>query len=672
MASLRYLIAAALVVAFVLEGSSPAQAQLSPFFYSSTCPNVTNIIREVLQNAFLSDIRIGASLIRLHFHDCFVNGCDASILLDNTTTIDSEKFAAPNNNSARGFEVVDDMKAAVERACPGVVSCADILTIAAEESVALSGGPAWTNLLGRRDSRTANRTLANENLPGPNNSLERLKDRFRNVGLNDNFDLVALSGAHTFGRAQCRTFSDRLFNFNNTGNPDPTLNTTLLQQLRQLCPQGGNGSVLTNLDVTTPDLFDNKYFFNLQISKGLLQSDQELFSTPGADTTAIVNVFSSNQAAFFKSFVISMIRMGNLKPLTGNQGEIRSNCRRVNGNSNIETRSSSEGGPSWAVPLGRRDSRTANRALANQKLPGPSDTLDVLKSSFRNVGCNDNFDLVALSVLLDGSDSEKFAAPNRNSARGFEVIDAIKTAVEGQCSGVVSCADILAIAARDSVLLSGGPTWKVLLGRRDGLVANQTGANALPSPFEGLNILTAKFAAVGLNIKDLVSLSGAHTIGFAKCAFFSNRLSNFSGTGAPDATMDTSLVSELQSLCANGDGNNTTPLDRNSIDLFDNHYFQNLINNKGLLSSDQILYSSDEAKSTTESLVESYSSNSNLFFANFVNSMIKMGNVSPLTGTNGILGRAPTVRGIFKPVPQPRLEVPARIERHRFSQQRVH
>lgn len=99
--------------------------------------------------------------------------------------------------------------------------------------------------------------------------------------------------------------------------------------------------------------------------------------------------------------------------------------------------------------------------------------------------------------------------------------------------------------------------------------------------------------------------------------------------------MDTSLVSELRSLCANGDGNNTAPLDRNSIDLFDNHYFQNLINNKGLLSSDQILYSSDEAKSTTKSLVESYSSNSNLFFANFVNSMIKMGNVSPLTGTNG-------------------------------------
>lgn len=57
------------------------------------------------------------------------------------------------------------------------------------------------------------------------------------------------------------------------------------------------------------------------------------------------------------------------------------------------------------------------------------------------------------SVLLDGRDGEKFAAPNLNSARGFEVIDAIKSLVESECSGVVSCADILATVARDSVLL---------------------------------------------------------------------------------------------------------------------------------------------------------------------------------------------------------------------------
>ncbi|XP_038696930.1 peroxidase N [Tripterygium wilfordii] len=241
------------------------------------------------------------------------------------------------------------------------------------------------------------------------------------------------------------------------------------------------------------------------------------------------------------------------------------------------------------------------------------------------------------SVLLDGSGGEKFAFPNINSARGFEVVDAVKTAVESQCSGVVSCADILAIAARDSVLLSGGPSWKVQLGRRDGLVANQTGANlALPAPTETVGVITAKFAAVGLNITDVVSLSGAHTIGLARCATFNDRLFNFSATGAPDSTLETSMLSELQQLCPlTDDGNKTAVLDRNSVDLFDNHYFQNLINNKGLLGSDQVLYSSNEAASTTRSLVQSYSSNQNLFLSDFANSMIKMGNISPLTGSAG-------------------------------------
>ncbi|KAF7119729.1 hypothetical protein RHSIM_Rhsim13G0227600 [Rhododendron simsii] len=240
------------------------------------------------------------------------------------------------------------------------------------------------------------------------------------------------------------------------------------------------------------------------------------------------------------------------------------------------------------------------------------------------------------SVLLDGNDGEKFALANLNSARGFEVVDAIKTAVESACSGVVSCADILAIAARDSVLLSGGNSWKVLLGRRDGLVANQTGANAkLPSPFEDLNAIIAKFVDVGLNLTDVVVLSGGHTIGLAKCATFSFRL-NFTGTGTADPTMDSTLVSDLRTRCpATGDGNNTAPLDRNSTDLFDNHYFQNLLNGKGLLASDQILFSSDVGASTTKSLVQFYNDNPSLFLADFANSMVKMGNISPLTGSSG-------------------------------------
>ena len=137
-------------------------------------------------------------------------------------------------------------------------------------------------------------------------------------------------------------------------------------------------------------------------------------------------------------------------------------------------------------------------------------------------------------------------------------------------------------------------------------------------------------------IFQLMHCIGGHTIGQARCAVFSNRLYNFSGPGIPDNTLDTNMLSDLQNLCpVNGDGNKTTFLDRNSTDLFDNHYFQNLLNQKGLLGSDQILFSSDEAKTTTQSLVQSYSTNPRRFFADFLNSMIKMGNISPLTGSNG-------------------------------------
>jgi len=143
----------------------------------------------------------------------------------------------------------------------------------------------------------------------------------------------SISGAHTFGRAHCAQFVGRLYNFSSTGSPDPTLNTTYLQQLRTICPNGGPGTNLTNFDPTTPDKFDKNYYSNLQVKKGLLQSDQELFSTSGADTISIVNKFSTDQNAFFESFKAAMIKMGNIGVLTGTKGQIRKQCNFVNSNS---------------------------------------------------------------------------------------------------------------------------------------------------------------------------------------------------------------------------------------------------------------------------------------------------------------------------------------------------
>ncbi|KAK7412807.1 hypothetical protein VNO78_04445 [Psophocarpus tetragonolobus] len=319
-------------IAMLAGFSSLSHAQLSPTFYAATCPNLFNVVFGVVFNASITDPRIGASLLRLHFHDCFVQGCDGSILLNNTATIESEQDARPNINSIRGLDVVNNIKTAVENSCPNTVSCADILAIAAQVGTVLGGGPAWAVPLGRRDSLTANRTLANENLPAPFFTLDQLKDSFAVQGLNT-LDLVTLSGGHTFGRAGCSTFINRLYNFNNTGNPDPSLDLTYLAILRQICPQNATQNNLTNLDLTTPNQFDNKYYSNLQQLKGLLQSDQELFSTPAADTIPIVNMFSSSPNTFFASFVASIIKMGNIGVLTGNQGEIRRQCNFVNAES---------------------------------------------------------------------------------------------------------------------------------------------------------------------------------------------------------------------------------------------------------------------------------------------------------------------------------------------------
>ncbi|XP_054806001.1 peroxidase A2-like [Prosopis cineraria] len=332
MSSLGDSVAALCCALVVLAGISVSYGQLDPSFYKNSCPKVHAIVREVVHNASRSDPRIGASLVRLHFHDCFVQGCDASILLNKTDTIDSEQDAFANVNSIRGLDVVNNIKSAVEAACPATVSCADILAIAAEVSVVLDDGKGWKVPLGRRDSTTANRTLANENLPGPGSTLDELKSAFAVQGLNTT-DLVALSGAHTFGRAHCSTFEDRLYNFSSTGQPDPDLNTTYLQTLRVICPEDGDGTNLTNLDLTTPDTFDKNYYTNLQVHNGLLNSDQVLFSTSGADTIAIVNSFASNQSLFFDQFAASMIKMGNISPLTGSQGQIRSHCNFVNSDS---------------------------------------------------------------------------------------------------------------------------------------------------------------------------------------------------------------------------------------------------------------------------------------------------------------------------------------------------
>ncbi|XP_040996266.1 peroxidase P7-like [Juglans microcarpa x Juglans regia] len=309
-------------LAFLLLFMGSINAQLSTGFYSSSCPKLFSTVKSTVQSAISKETRMGASLLRLFFHDCFVNGCDGSILLDDTSSLRGEKNAVPNRNSARGFNVIDDVKSAVENVCPGVVSCADILAIAARDSVVTLGGPNWDVKLGRRDARTASQSAANNGIPPPTSNLNRLISTFSNVGLSTR-DMVALSGAHTIGQARCTSFRARIYNETNI---DPSFARTRQSN----CPRtnGTGDNNLAPLDVQTSTVFDNNYHKNLLQNRGLLHSDQQLFN--GGSTDSIVRTYSNNPGNFQSDFVAAMIKMGDIKPLTGSNGEIRKNCRRLN------------------------------------------------------------------------------------------------------------------------------------------------------------------------------------------------------------------------------------------------------------------------------------------------------------------------------------------------------
>ncbi|KAI4316976.1 hypothetical protein L6164_024894 [Bauhinia variegata] len=293
---------------------------LSVNYYDHACPQLESIVAGTVHKAMLNDKTVPAALLRMHFHDCFIRGCDASVLLESKGKNKAEKDGPPNI-SLHAFYVIDNAKKAVEAECPGLVSCADILALAARDAVTLSGGPTWEVPKGRKDGRISKASDTRQ-LPAPTFNISQLQQSFSQRGLSLE-DLVVLSGGHSLGFAHCSSFQNRIHKFSVNQDIDPSMNPSFAASLQRICPLQNNvRSAGAPLD-STSTTFDNAYYKLLLQGKSIFSSDQALLTN--SKTKALASKFAGSQKEFERAFVKSMIKMSSI---TGGQ-EIRLDCKVV-------------------------------------------------------------------------------------------------------------------------------------------------------------------------------------------------------------------------------------------------------------------------------------------------------------------------------------------------------
>ncbi|KAG5551756.1 hypothetical protein RHGRI_009991 [Rhododendron griersonianum] len=291
-----------MLVPFVLDLAYADQG-LTLGFYKESCPSAEDIVKAKTKSYISRVPSLAPSLLRLHFHDCFVRGCEGSVLLNSTTKNTAEKSAGPNL-SLRGFQVIDGVKTALEKQCPGVVSCADILALVARDAVVEIGGPSWPVLTGRRDGRVSLATEISNNLPAPSFNITQLSTNFASKGLTVK-DLAVLSG-----------------------DTDPSLDPSYVAKLKEAC-KPKDKTTLVEMDPGSFRTFDTHFYTLVGKRRVLFNSDSALLDDRTASAYVRAQALPEG-STFFNDFGESMMNMGRIGVLTGSSGEIRKHCAFVN------------------------------------------------------------------------------------------------------------------------------------------------------------------------------------------------------------------------------------------------------------------------------------------------------------------------------------------------------
>ncbi|KAK1404463.1 Peroxidase [Heracleum sosnowskyi] len=319
-----------LVFFFLFSNSLLASAHhLTTNYYDKSCPRFDQIIQDTTINKQIYSPTTAAATLRLFFHDCLIQGCDASILISSTPFSKAERDADINLSlPGDAFDLVVRAKTALELSCPGVVSCSDILAVATRNLVTMMGGPYYNVLLGRHDGLVSKASRVGNNLPKAAMSVSKLISLFSAVGFNTQ-EMVALTGAHTIGFSHCKEFSSEIYHYSKSVQSDPSINPRLASGLRNACLNYTKNPTLSVFnDIMSPNKFDNMYYKNLPRGLGILKSDRALVLD--RRTRPFVELYAKDEKIFFEAFRKAMEKLSVYGVKNGRRGEIRRRCDELN------------------------------------------------------------------------------------------------------------------------------------------------------------------------------------------------------------------------------------------------------------------------------------------------------------------------------------------------------
>lgn len=328
---LLLLAAAAALVTMSALASTP-EAALEVGFYRATCPIAEDLVLAEMRLILMEDATLAPSLLRMHYHDCFVQGCDGSIMLRSRKKGKAERDALPNR-SLRGYAAIERIKARLETVCPLTVSCADIIAMAARDAVYLSHGPWYDVETGRRDGNLTVAEYVDNDLPPPDSNIVDVKTFFSVKSL-DSKDIAVLFGCHSIGTSHCGPVQKRLYNFTGSMDQDPSLDPAYAAQLKKLCPPpprpgaaaAGEGKVKVPLDPGSNYTFDLSYYRHVLATGGLFQSDGSLLHDPVTRGYVEKVAKAASPDEYYADFAAAMVKMGRTDVLVGDLGEVRPTC----------------------------------------------------------------------------------------------------------------------------------------------------------------------------------------------------------------------------------------------------------------------------------------------------------------------------------------------------------